>query len=106
MELLVRTKDKIGTTPELCAQCTKRGDVIVAMPDGHNWGTKEIANPDWRIIRVPDLGDSRAKALVAAEPLGLSPHPRKRGMRLDLDALGDATEFTAEQIAAFMKLKK
>lgn len=59
MEILLRVVDKINLDdPIKNNQCTKRGDVIVVVPDGHNWGKEELSNPDWRIIKAPNLTEA------------------------------------------------
>jgi hypothetical protein len=67
-ELLVRVIDKIGTTKDDDALLTKRGDVIDLRPDGWNWGTGELLNPDWRILRVPGVPVDQATSIVASDP--------------------------------------
>lgn len=57
-ELLVRTKNK-GTK--------MRGNVVVVMPDGHDWTPRERSNPDWRIIKVLGLSVEDAESLCARE---------------------------------------
>lgn len=53
-EILLRVVDKINDSDfYLNCQCTKRGDVIVAKPDGWAWGVEELSNPDWRIVKFP-----------------------------------------------------
>ena len=52
-EMLVRVVDKIGADVYKNAQCTKRGDVIVAQADGWGWGTQEQVNPHYRIVKLP-----------------------------------------------------
>lgn len=57
----------------LDAMCHKQGDVVVVVPDGHPWTEKEKTNPDWRIIRVPNLpNDLQYQAT--------EPGPEKPGM--------------------------
>jgi hypothetical protein len=94
MELLVRVVDKVNPSdPAKNRQLTKRGDVIAAFPDGHQWGTQERANPDWRIIRVSGMTQVEAESFLSPE------HPpdlvnryvlRKRSKKIDLDVLGIA----------------
>lgn len=56
MEILLRVKDKnTKNRKEFDWVATKRGDIIVVMPDGHLWGTAELSNPEWRIIRLPGV---------------------------------------------------
>lgn len=67
MELLIRIKDKINLEDEdLNSMCLKAGDIVTMQPDGHNWGTKEKSNPDWRIISIPNM--TNVEALEWLEP--------------------------------------
>lgn len=76
-ELLVRVVDKVNDDFYLNCKCTKRGDVIVAQPDGWLWGKEELANPDWRIFKLPDMKLADAQAMLAPE-LDVDPqHPSK-----------------------------
>lgn len=92
-ELLVRVVDKVNPNDPLAdLQCHKAGDVIVAVDDGHQWGRAEVANPEWRIVRVPGASIADVSGLLAEEPQvqGLPEAVRaRRGFRLDLDALSD-----------------
>lgn len=49
------------------AKLYKRGMVIAIFPDGWSWGYQELHNPDFRIIRTPDLDDATVSALLAPE---------------------------------------
>lgn len=66
-ELLVRVVDKINEDPLLNSKCTKRGDVIVVCPDGWEWSVEERSNPNWRIIKMPDMNMDEASRLLAPE---------------------------------------
>jgi hypothetical protein len=60
-ELLIRVVSKVNVDDaDLNSMLLKRGDVVTIQPDGHNWGTQELSNPDWRIVRI--LGMTRAEA--------------------------------------------
>lgn len=94
-QLLVRVKDKINPNSEiLSAKLMKRGDVVHVADENHVWGTKELSNPDWRILKV-ELTKEQAESLLAPE------HPpdllkeykmlRKRAIRLNLDSMDVAT---------------
>lgn len=84
-ELLVRAVDKVHPTdPVKNLQLTKRGDVIAVQPNGWNWGTQELANPEWRIIHAPDLTQQQGDILLKADPPA-AVAGRKRIYRLDLD---------------------
>lgn len=92
-ELLVRVVDKVSADPLIDAQCTKRGDVIVVMPDGHGWGRMELNNPDWRIVKIPGVKVSEALHFTEpeqpADPMNPEPGLRIRAARLNIDALPD-----------------
>jgi len=67
-ELLVRVRDKEShPDPYVDVQRSKRGDVIVACPDGWQWSHAERTNPDWRIVRVLGLPDSIAQSFLTPE---------------------------------------
>lgn len=89
-ELLVRVVDKVNVDDfYLNTKCTKRGDVIVVCPDGWLWGSQELANPEWRIVQVPDLMLEEAEALLAPERDVDPRHPsrtlQRRAFALNLD---------------------
>ena len=49
----MRDKDSRGLDQRLMQ--TKAGDVVVIVPDGHQWGREEVSNPDWRVLQLPGL---------------------------------------------------
>lgn len=88
-ELLVRVVDKVGADIYQDAQLTKRGDVIAVCEDGAPWGTEDLANPEWRIVRVPGVAAERFMGLLTPE-LPIDPEQpsrtlQRRAFRLDLD---------------------
>lgn len=89
-ELLVRIVDKTSTDPYLNAQLTKRGDVIVVVEDGHRWGRDELANTEWKIIKVPGVKASDVSGFLAPEPNGDNANPsrvlQRRAFRFNLAA--------------------
>ncbi len=112
-ELLVRRVDKVHADFYMNAKQTKRGDVITVQADGWPWGTKEVNNPAWIIIKVPGVDPSDLLGLLAAEPETDPRQPSKtlqpRAFRLDLDhpALAHAPEVINEQLlTALTKRKK
>lgn len=91
VEMLIRVEDKRNLDdPEMDAKLTKRGDVIVVMPDGWNWGRAELSAPFWRIVRVP-LTMDEANAMLGeqkdTDPLNPSRVLRRRAFKYDLDAI-------------------
>lgn len=86
MEFLIRVRDKVGSNIYHDVKLTKRGHVIVAMPDGHDWGLQELTNPDWRIVRVPGISEAEAGAMLAPEPgLEVNRMLQRRAFKIDLD---------------------
>jgi CxxC motif-containing protein len=91
-ELLVRVKDRTHKDFYIDCGLTKRGDVIAVCPDGWNWGTEEISNPDWRIIKT-DLTEDEASVFLSPErdkdPTQPSRTLQFRAFKIDLDSLDD-----------------
>lgn len=60
-ELLVKAIDATHPDPEKDRRgCYKTGDVVVVMPDGHEWG-KEEREPLFFVVKVPGLDVEEAK---------------------------------------------
>lgn len=91
-ELYIRVIDKINADFYLNQQCTKAGDVIVACPDDWPWGNLELSSPDYRILSIPEMSLSEARALVVPEveidPNNPSKTRQARQFKLDLASLG------------------
>ncbi len=66
-ELLVRVTDKTHADAYANQTHCKRGDVIVACPDGWNWGNEEVKNLHTAIIKVPGLSEREAQAMTTEE---------------------------------------
>jgi len=50
MELLIKARDAHhADAAEDLRGCYKRGDPVVQMPDGHEWGRLEVAPTFWRV---------------------------------------------------------
>lgn len=107
MELLIRVKDKINLdSVELDALLTKRGDVIAIRPDGHRWGTKELSNPEWRIIHIPSLTERQAQELLEEEPVDQK-NRQKRVRKIDIDDLSlskRSKDFISDDTRATIKI--
>lgn len=88
-EILVRVVDKVNEDYYLNCGCTKRGDVIVVAPDGWKWGVEERANPEWRILSLPQYSVEDLQAFLAPEketdPSNPSRTLQKRGFKFDVD---------------------
>ena len=90
-ELLIRVIDKINTKdPYLDARCTKRGDVICVQENGWNWGTEELINTDWRIVKIPSVSVDQASVFLSPEIEVDIHNPSKvlqpRGFKFDLSS--------------------
>ncbi len=89
-QLLIRVVNKVNADFYLNTKCTKRGDVIVVQSDAWQWGSSELSNPDWRIIKHTELTVSEANAFLAAEvdtdPGSPSKTLQRRAFKLDVDA--------------------
>jgi hypothetical protein len=95
MELLVRVVDKRSDDKVNDIMLTKRGDVIVVKPDGHDWTERERTYPEWRILRLPDMTEAEAYSFISPQKptdaklrFVLAP----RAKRIDLDAIGVAVD--------------
>ncbi|MFQ5354613.1 MAG: hypothetical protein ACE5DR_06665, partial [Thermodesulfobacteriota bacterium] len=62
-ELLIRLKDNTHSDAVKDRMCYKRGDVVVVMPDGHEWGRAE-GLPDFAVIRT-DRTEAQMEAFIA-----------------------------------------
>jgi hypothetical protein len=85
-ELLVRVTDKPVDHPHHHRTRAHRGDVVVAVPDGHDWTEVEKAHPEWVILSVPGMSVEEGERLAAPTPPGWpAENWHKRMHRLDLD---------------------
>ena len=90
MELLLRIVD---SGPDI--EHTKCGDVIVVQPDGWTWSPRELENPDWRIVKIPDLLGTEKEALLSNNLRidSLEKKPPRR-YKVDIDVIKDKHLFT------------
>lgn len=98
MEVLIRVVDK-GPNEDH----SKAGDVISVCPDGWQWSSAELTNPDWRIIRVPIL-QTQADAFLARanDPLV----KRRREWTIDLNRLPNPSRFTGVRSQGIIALTR
>jgi hypothetical protein len=75
--------------------CYKAGDIIEVMPDGWNWGTQELLNPNWRIIKFPGVDRSQmiqfTSQQLPVDPLNPSPTLLRRALRFAWQNLPNTT---------------
>lgn len=88
-EIFLRLVSKVNTDPLLDAQCTKRGDVIVVVPDNHPWGNAELNNGECVIVKIPKVSISQASPFLSPELETdiLNPNPvlQKRGWTFNIN---------------------
>jgi hypothetical protein len=66
-EFLVKARNAIHVNPDKDARSSyKRGDIVVVMPDGHQWGTLETL-PEFVVVKVTGLDHERAQQLIEPE---------------------------------------
>ena len=128
-EVLLRIRDKINKVDVYAdVQCLKRGDIVSIVADEWVWGSEELTNDDWRIIKFPNIALSTAEAFLSPElpldPANPGKMNRLRGFKFDIDDplipagfaawLADDTRvtptrtvnFTGPQLLAFKKAKE
>lgn len=125
-EIIFFVRDKFNPEDVYAdVKCYKRGHVIMVKPAGWPWTELELTNPDWRILKLPNVTEAQAASLVAHEiptdPQKPGKMLQRRGFKFDLDDvnlpnpikswLADDTRaqqfrssnFTAAQFLAFRK---
>jgi recombinational DNA repair protein (RecF pathway) len=67
-ELLIRVVDKVHPTdPAKDQLCFKAGDVIHVAADGWPWGSEELTNPEWRILKLPGVDPALVEDMLEAQ---------------------------------------
>lgn len=82
-EFLIKAIDATHSDPEKDKRgCYKRGDFVVVMPDGHEWG-KEERLPKFVVVKIPGLSVETAKKYILSHD---EPRPATRiWSKLDWD---------------------
>jgi hypothetical protein len=89
-EILICVADRVNEAEAVKTnQLYQRGDVIVAVADGHPWSAIERTKPEWRILVIPGAAPEAFASLMAPE-LSEDGRPsridwQKRTVTLDLD---------------------
>jgi hypothetical protein len=66
-ELLIKAIDATHSDPvKDKAGCYKRGDIVVIMPDGHEWG-KEERLPKFMVVKIPGMSVAEARKYIEGE---------------------------------------
>jgi hypothetical protein len=63
MEVLVAARDLAGSAGNPTGY--RKGDVVIAFPDGHVWGAAEVLPNFWRITVTSLVGDDRNTLIEA-----------------------------------------
>lgn len=88
-EALIRVVDKANPgDPYKDCKLSKAGDIITVQDDGWSWGSEELQNPDWRIVKFTAVPLSQALAFLDPEADTDVAHPsrmlRRRKFGFDL----------------------
>ena len=87
-ELLIRVRDKEFADTYQKVKQLGRGDVVVVVENGWSWSQKELTNPDWRILKLPNILVDDVVDLLAPEENPTPGVPNRMlqrvGKRLDL----------------------
>lgn len=97
MDMLFRAHDKVNPNDvTLDVKCLKRGDIVVVVNDNHNWGKQELINPDWRILKAPNLSEADTADFTEPEAdFDTDPMCQRRKFMIDLDNPNITPEFAA-----------
>jgi hypothetical protein len=87
-ELLIRVRDKAFGDLYQKVKQLGRGDVVSVVENGWGWSQEELTNPDWRILKLPNILVDDVTDLLAPEdnPTPLIPNRmlQRHGKKLDL----------------------
>lgn len=84
-EILLRVADKVNPASTVLDRlCMKSGDVVHIAPDGWNWGTEEMVNSDWRIVKMPGVDPATLVDMLATDNDAQGNVLRKRRRCFDL----------------------
>jgi hypothetical protein len=65
-EFLIYAKNNTHKDPIKDSRgCYKRGDIVVVMPDGHEWG-KEEGLPTFFVLKIPGVDAEKAKMYISS----------------------------------------
>ena len=117
-ELLIKAVDATHSDPAKDARgCYKRGDVVVAFEDGHQWGRLESLPPEkggkFVIVKIPgvtlsELHEQTSKAgakLVDPAIEKSAEVTARRAIKIDLDAMLPAQKDSAERVGELILSK-
>lgn len=97
MEILIRIVDRICADAVENRKASKAGDIVHVAPDGWPWGSMELINPEWRIVKFPGVDHTlwadmvEPEYQVTIEPDGMPKWILLRKRKKALDFLSDAT---------------
>jgi hypothetical protein len=111
-ELLIKAVDATHSDPAKDSRgCYKRGDPVVAMPDGHSWGVRE-GLPKFVLLKVPGVTVAQAQQYIAPWTRAFTFTVVSSNLATDTHAMtiavsagvasGGAGGITREQVEAFL----
>lgn len=72
-EILLKATNATSPDPYKDVKCYKAGDVVVVMPDGWGWGSKELTDPMFRIVKLPNVTVEQAVGILCAWEIDVNP---------------------------------
>lgn len=95
-ELLVRNIDNVNDDPEVDARGSyKRGMVVVAMPDKHEWGAAE-GLPNFVVVKIPEIPVEKVQDYLQSQKLA-SVVVARRLWQIDVSLLDQALKDALDQ---------
>lgn len=95
-EILIVAKDTPHPDPIVDTDRYKGGDVLVVMDDGWQWGAEELANPLFRILKLPNIPIAEAQAFLGRQknidPASPSRMLQRRAFGIDFSTLPKAIQ--------------
>ena len=89
MEFMISLVDYTSADPDLAIALHKAGDVIEVLPDGADWGKEPPNNPDWILVKVPNISQAESDGFNAPElPDTLRPLQKTRRRQFVFDITG------------------
>ena len=92
--ILVRIRDRDGFDNKTNGLCMRPGDVIAVCPDDWSWGSEELVNPDWCILKMPGVDPESLRDMEMSAEDALGGLIAKRAKKLDLTAAVYETKLT------------
>ena len=86
------------------AGCYKRGDAVVVMPDGHEWGRAERP-PKFVVVKVPGVAVKDALDFVATSPILRRIHRLPEEIVLEAEIMGGTAKVKKKDLSKSKQVK-